>query len=711
AMRLVERVGDSDAVAEIHAAQQAGLSEATPRLQRILGGVVPLKPRVPEPAASGTTLVAAVREDVEIRQRLVSALGGLADEDQMPIGASDQVPVHRSIDQRPDHMLLQAQLAFANLQRVLAADEVWGLVLRSAHMLPALQQARAQKPRKNTAKALAKSGLEALDALLLETLAAAITVGSAHVVHEGSHLLALVRAMRAAFGLGPAAATSGAAVASIVDDCRNVTVMREVVDAMRRRKEQVPPRLTAWPAHIAGDGLLGPSAMAWPQPSPSGSPVLGMRSGLRGSPVLGALPVPDVDTQLEPHFERAVDGKQVTAAWDAQEAVTGGWEPPDGALPAILPQNWVVCGLSIDQQRDVLFVTRYVHGRQPAVLCLPMRGAAEPQSDSGLSDSGPAPGRSVFDSTYRQLRGIIAQSDETMKTGSACTTEGEKRAWWEHRTSLDRQLGELLTSIEDEWLGGFRSVLEPTDTSCTDAESLRASIGHCVVSSLPKSYATKAKAMELSAELCALVHGVARRTVCRAGAEDGDSSSAAENDWLDVCSLLWDVYFYQGAAPPSDEDGLGLFAARLAGALKAGAAAADVCTSVGEGARPHLLLVLDKHAQQIPWECLPCIRDYSVSRVPSVTILRERILAMRADTARGSRPRPDMSAPGGLLAFSSLGGLGPGPNLLSSLVFDSPPRDRGGCGEAGPGKPPGAHVDGTSVFYVLNPEGDLHRTQ
>ncbi|KAJ2769095.1 separin protein, partial [Coemansia nantahalensis] len=502
ALRLVERAGDSAAGAAIQLPPVVS-SEATPRLQRILGDVALLRPRSagPDDCNASATVAAVVRDDIEIRQRLMSVLGGPFIEAVAATGTAattelNQAPVYRSIDRRPDHMLLRARLAFADLQRVLAADEAWGLVL---------------KPRRNSAKALAKSGLEALDALLVETLEAAITVGSAHVVHEGSHLLALVRAMRTAFGLAHAdtAGAAGATVASIIDDCRNVTVMREAVDSMRRRKEP-------W------DALAAEST-----------------------------------------------------------AARRGWEPPGDSLPAILPPNWVVCGLSIDQHRDVLFVTRYAHGRQPTVLCLPMRAIAEPPADAddcgGLPDSARTPARSAFEGAYRQLRGIIAQSDETMKTGSACTTESEKRAWWDRRSLLDRRLGELLTAIEDEWLGGFRGVLEPTDAvSAADSamhERLRMAIEQCVVGSLPRASAAKAKALELTAELCMLVYAVARRTVCRtASEEDGrgaTSSAAAENDWLDVCSLLWDVYFYQGAAPPSDEDGLASFAARLADALTA----------------------------------------------------------------------------------------------------------------------------------------------
>ncbi|KAJ1726550.1 hypothetical protein LPJ61_005111, partial [Coemansia biformis] len=185
AMCLVESMGSSGVAAAMRVAP-ASLNEATPRLQRILGEVAPIRPRsagaVDGVGETGRLAapISVVRDDVEIRQRLVAALGGLADAAEIQANGAtgstgDQAPAYRSVEQRPEHMLLQARLAFADLQRVLAADGAWGLVLKSALVLPAVRQPRALKPRRGTAKAQVRSGLEELDALLRETLEVAIT--------------------------------------------------------------------------------------------------------------------------------------------------------------------------------------------------------------------------------------------------------------------------------------------------------------------------------------------------------------------------------------------------------------------------------------------------------------------------------------------------------------------------------------------------------
>ncbi|KAJ2714736.1 separin protein, partial [Coemansia sp. Cherry 401B] len=388
----------------------------------------------------------------------------------------------------------------------------------------------------------------------------------------------------------------------------------------------------------------------------------------------------------------AIDGKQVVAGWSADDTETSAQQ-----LSSELPPNWTVCGLSIDQARDVLFITRYGRDQEPIVLSLPMRAI-----DSESFDKPDMSSKSVFDGAYQQLRLIIAESDATMKSGGACATEAEKRAWWERRAALDQQLGELLGSIEDEWLGAFRHVLDPTVRfSASDGQRLRKSIGQCLVKSLPKTFAAKARTMELATEVCMLVARVLQKAT---DAEDDG------NDWLDVCSLIWDTYVFQGAAPPSDDDTLRAFSEQLREAVQ------EYVGVFGEAeGGEHLILVLDKHSQQIPWECLPCIRDVPISRMPSVAFLRQRIAAMRHGNSRLDSPSSSELSLSSLAQRSSYSRgraltpePGSGPSLLSSLAFDDCVPDTKRNASNGMA---GASVSGRRVFYVLNPEGDLHRTQ
>jgi separase len=75
----------------------------------------------------------------------------------------------------------------------------------------------------------------------------------------------------------------------------------------------------------------------------------------------------------------------------------------------------------------------------------------------------------------------------------------------------------------------------------------------------------------------------------------------------------------------------------------------------------HTILILDKSLHVFPWESLPCLEKVSVSRMPSISCLKDRILAQRRD--------------------------------------------------AGPDRSDGFYINRTNGAYVLNPAGDLKATQ
>lgn len=81
---------------------------------------------------------------------------------------------------------------------------------------------------------------------------------------------------------------------------------------------------------------------------------------------------------------------------------------------------------------------------------------------------------------------------------------------------------------------------------------------------------------------------------------------------------------------------------------------------------PHLFLVLDKNMQDIPWESIPSLRGRSISRIPSMDFLLDRLHYAKTQE-------------------------------ISTTPSNSPV-DR-------------VKVDPRKVFYVLNPSGDLKNTE
>jgi separase len=88
----------------------------------------------------------------------------------------------------------------------------------------------------------------------------------------------------------------------------------------------------------------------------------------------------------------------------------------------------------------------------------------------------------------------------------------------------------------------------------------------------------------------------------------------------------------------------------------------EAAASQSEQQAPHTILILDKQLHAFPWESMPCLGGRSVSRLSSLYDLRERILAM-----------------------------GIGHNTSSHQ--------------------PGFHISFDTGSYILNPSGDLAKTQ
>ncbi|KAJ2521222.1 separin protein [Coemansia sp. RSA 1939] len=708
-------------------------------------------------------LVAALQEDIGIRQKLLSVLDGLSkdavskgDLKYKVVGVSSD----RAVDQRSEYLLMQANILFLELQSILEADDSFNMVFKSAFVFPALQRSRAQKPRKGTLKANIKTKLAMLDTLLTSALETVVSVGSAHCVHSLSHLLVLVKAVASAFGFDSAQEDSNMlhhTLSRIIDGAKNITVVREAVDALQRKDEPISAQINSWPSETIGgkkeneisssrtnaidsrDTLsCSPVRFGIDSNKPSSMDQLPLSFGMLGDETSSVSPFADYDV-----LKRAADGKRATSDWMSNNSNAA---EDDTSLERLLPSSWVVCGISIHHSSNMLLITRYEREREPITACLPMREINVDLENIALLETEDTATASVFDSVNKNIAAIIDASDKSMRVGKDCSTEAEKRTWWEQRTALDRQLGTILRNIQSEWLGGFHSLLNPADifgaaVDTDDSEKtvalLREDIQTCIHGLLPKSFATKAKAIELTSQLCNLVLHVAmldedgKETDRERGNGGGDSGG----EWLDVCAMLWDVYSYQGAAPQCTDDDLSKLATELKQVLDNHIRThglQSMPTRKAEAKQRHLILTLDKYAQQIPWESLPCLRDCPVSRMPSVAFIKHRLVAMNkgfnsqhsklSDTLSGkglydtglfsdldirkplfsdSLVQPDMHQSTDISSTPS----------TSALPFGKDGRDISDIDNSMDGDSPGVRVDGSRVFYVLNPEGDLHRTQ
>ncbi|XP_036386546.1 separin [Megalops cyprinoides] len=207
---------------------------------------------------------------------------------------------------------------------------------------------------------------------------------------------------------------------------------------------------------------------------------------------------------------------------------------------------------------------------------------------------------------------IVQEMEGVQKQQKMVSNVADKAQWWEGRRALDQRMERLLEDMR-ETLGCWQGLLLP-------------------VSSDPRlgSYARN-------------LH----QTLTECGARTTEEllkailSAAPLLSQQDMCSLA------EGLCPGRSEESLAVL-------QKAASALKDIAEPQG-----HIVLVLDKYLQKLPWESISCLRSRSVTRMPSLHFL---------------------------LGHAALKQLDPGSVLNHG-------------------------VDPQQVFYVLNPDANLKDTE
>ncbi|XP_054859571.1 separin [Eublepharis macularius] len=153
----------------------------------------------------------------------------------------------------------------------------------------------------------------------------------------------------------------------------------------------------------------------------------------------------------------------------------------------------------------------------------------------------------------------------------------EKEDWWLGRTALDKRMKALIESLERDVLGCWRGALLP--------------------GRMGKGLAQEASSLQKRLEECGCEVDLALLKVMLIGSHLLTPE--------DVQHLAW-----------------GLSPAQPARAQSLLQQAVDKMGShTSQASSGHLVLVLDKHLQKLPWENIPCLKSQSVTRLPSLRFL------------------------------------------------------------------------------------------
>ncbi|KAI9244469.1 peptidase family C50-domain-containing protein [Phascolomyces articulosus] len=281
----------------------------------------------------------------------------------------------------------------------------------------------------------------------------------------------------------------------------------------------------------------------------------------------------------------------------------------------IIPPHWTVCSITMNPNTDEICIVRLQAEITPIVVKLPLHRSRRPSTERKNMD---------FVNAVEELKQIISESDKTISTAKFYTEKSAVNEWWKRRMQLDHQLKRLLTTMENEWLGGFKGLLcgnyhEDPEGVQKFQRKLCQLVCSFIYGLPPNSTREKSqKTIDISLDMC--------RVFLRLGADP------SERELDDIVYFLLSCYESQDVSV--DYYRADILKNQLRGEINRyheAASVKDIDTMAREQDN-HVILIPDNNLHQFPLESLPIIRSQSVSRVPCLSFLRDRILRNRAST-------------------------------------------------------------------------------
>ncbi|KAJ4292216.1 separin protein [Collariella sp. IMI 366227] len=271
----------------------------------------------------------------------------------------------------------------------------------------------------------------------------------------------------------------------------------------------------------------------------------------------------------------------------------------------IVPQSWNVISISLSEGNHDLCITKLQAHQDPFVIRLPLERASSRDADSDVFD---------FQQGRTELLDIIRAINKTCHDSRDMTVKGAKSAWWAEREALDQRLSDLLTNIEQIWLGGFRGIFSqhvrrPELLARFQGDFLSILDKHLPSRRQVRGKKTKAAAQapraSLDLNVLELFIGLGDTTM---------SNCDFDEELTDLLYFVVDILQFHGERNAYDEIDFDSMAVQTMDALHAYHSAATHEPTLPSNI--HTILLLDKALHVFPWESLPCMSTLAVSRVP-----------------------------------------------------------------------------------------------
>ncbi|KAL8721079.1 MAG: hypothetical protein Q9225_002151 [Loekoesia sp. 1 TL-2023] len=292
----------------------------------------------------------------------------------------------------------------------------------------------------------------------------------------------------------------------------------------------------------------------------------------------------------------------------------------------IIPQTWQVLTISLSRSRREILVCRIRSAQSPFILSLPLdrHSSRDPHEDSF-----------GYYQAKTELQEIVGLANYSTHDTQDTSRKGARSAWWEGRAALDARLKDLLTDIENMWFGGFQGVFSQRMPDRDLLSRFQGSLNVVLDNHLPsrRGVGKKQQPQRINLDPRVVELFVAL----------GDPAffSDMEEPLMDLLYFVIDILQFHGERNAYDEIDFDSMTIEIFDALRQYHEAAK--RTEGQSAIEHTILILDKELHCFPWESLPCLDGQAVTRLPSLSSLRDRILQQQqkdgAKSAMGDEQR------------------------------------------------------------------------
>ncbi|CDZ96287.1 Regulator of spindle pole body duplication [Phaffia rhodozyma] len=368
-----------------------------------------------------------------------------------------------------------------------------------------------------------------------------------------------------------------------------------------------------------------------------------------------------------------------------------------------LPTNWSVINISVTEDLTKLFVTRHRTGLSPLVFSLPLdRHGKREDEEEHFS----------FTDAIEELEDIVNQSKETGKQAKEIEEREGRAAWWAMRRDLDKRMEELLGNLEFCWLGAFKSIFNPPGRHTSEAlDTFRAGLERIFNGSMyTASDKKKASKIHIDDELL----------LCFATLP----SASRDEELEDLVYFILDLYQVHGVDVAVAELDVDEMVLKLRELLEIAEQPKSLSSSDPNGLPHHTFLVLDRKVQPLPWESIKSLRGRSVSRIPSMAFIQDRLLLRKrrfeGPSSSEEDDDEDVDDEDGtpMLGMKALTLDLPKAMPKTPKFTRQPLPSSSPCSSLSQTKPEREGVDqfsfplnGKRGFYILNPSGDLGKTE